>query len=438
MSVRLGPMPKQIVEGARNAGLATTLAEFGVNSAVEKPIGTELLERVAASEPIAPKLHAIQDAHWPVQFSHVIQAAQPFVAAIIAHTWFRLRADDRQTADSTIWILCPSVHSQESFYESLVNWQSDALFLPEAEFAAAENVLPDPEIVAERLAVLMQIGRGTGPHVIVATRASLDQAAPGRDTLRSALTQIRGGATAQMEDLLQRLVAAGYERVAQVTTRGQFAVRGGIVDLYSWQAPLPLRLEFFGDQIESLREFDIDTQTSVRDLGSVDILLGAAVEPDRLSLIDRSGRVRDYIAPNDLKIDIEPEMEDGAPATPGSRELAPPQIQISEGWIETGPEDFSGAFQDCEIGEFAVGDLVLAEAKRAQFVERLKEWRANNDRIVIYFQTEGEIERFREIMAGTVEGVDFVEGSLARGFCFPAANLVVLSAAELFGRFAVQ
>ena len=81
---------------------------------------------------------------------------------------------------------------------------------------------------------------------------------------------------------------------------------------------------------------------------------------------------------------------------------------------------------------------MLAEAKRAQFVERLKEWRANNARIVIYFQTEGEIERFREIMAGTVEGVDFVEGSLARGFCFPAANLVVLSAAELFGRFAVH
>ncbi len=129
------------------------------------------------------------------------------------------------------------------------------------------------------------------------------------------------------------------------------------VDLYSWQAPLPLRLEFFGDQIESLREFDIDTQTSVRDLGSVDILLGAPVGPDRLSLIDQSGRVRDYVAPNDLIIDLEPEMEGGAPATPGSRELATPHIQISEGWIETGPEDFGGAFQDCEIGEFAVGDL---------------------------------------------------------------------------------
>src|SRR5436190_10696965 len=427
---------------------ATTLAEFSVNFAVGKPIGTELLERVAASEAIARKLHAIQDAKWPVQFSHVIQAAQPFVGATIAHTWFGLQADNRQSANSTIWILCPSVHSQESFYESLVNWQSDALFLPEAEFAAAENILPDPEMVAERLAVLLQIERGIGGRAVVATRASLDQAAASRDTLQSALTQLRRGATADMEELLNRLITAGYERVAQVTTRGQFAVRGGIVDLYSWQAPLPLRLEFFGDQIESLREFDIDTQTSVRDLAAVDILLGsqaaAASSPpgpsgDRVSLIDdQSGRVRDYVRAKDLVIELEPEMDGGAPAKKSSRDIVSPQIQISESWIEAGPEDFSGAFQDCEIGEFAVGDLVLAEAKRAQFAQRLQAWRANNAKIVIYFQTEGEIERFREIMSGAIDDVDFAEGTLARGFCFPAANLVVLSAAELFGRFAAH
>jgi transcription-repair coupling factor (superfamily II helicase) len=384
---------------------------------VQKSTRTELLERVAASEPIARKLAAIEKGAWPVQFSHIIEPAQPFLTATIAHACNRFWSDDRKAADSTIWVLCPSVHSQELFYESLLNWQPDALFLPEAELAAVENVLPDPEIAAERLALLMQIG--TGPRIIVATRASLDQSAPKRGTLQSAVTQLRRGANIKMENLLGQLVSSGYERVAQVTTRGQFAVRGGIVDLYSWQAPLPFRLEFFGDQIESLREFDIDTQTSVRDLRSADILLETAD--------GHSGFVRDYVAPNHLKIEIEPE--------------APPsnaQVQISEGWIETGPEDFGGAFEDCDIGEFAAGDLVLAEAKRAQFVERLEEWRANEARIVIYFQTEGEIERFREIMAGAIDSVDFVEGTLARGFCFPAANLVVLSAAELFGRFAVH
>ena len=384
---------------------------------MEKPIGAELLERVAASEPIAHKLDAIAKAAWPVKFSHVIQPAQPFLAAVIAHSFRRTR-DLQHSTKSTIWILCPSVHSQELFYESLLNWQPDALFLPEAELAAVENVLPDPEIAAERLALLAEIERDSRPRIVVATRASLDQGAPKRGTLQSAVTQLTRGAAAEMEQLVEQLVGSGYERVAQVNTRGQFAVRGGIVDIYSWQAPLPFRLEFFGDQIESLREFDIDSQTSVRDLRLADLLLGTAD--------DQSGLVRDYVAPDHLILDIEPE------------EISDAQIQISENWIETGPEDFSGAFQDCDIGEFAAGDLVLAEAKRAQFVERLKEWRTNNASIVIYFQTEGEIERFREIMAGALDGLDFVEGTLARGFWFPAANLVVLSAAELFGRFAVH
>jgi len=424
---------------------------------VEKSVGTKLLESVAASEPIARKLGAIREVRWPVQFSHVVEPAQAFLAAVIAHACHGRPPDHRHAADSTIWVLCPSVHSQELLYESLLNWLPDALFLPEAELVAVENVLPDPEIAAERLALLMEIERDNGPRIIVATRASLDQPAPKRGALQSAVSQLRRGANAKMEQLLDRLVASGYERVAQVTTRGQFAVRGGIVDLYSWHAPLPFRLEFFGDQIESLREFDIDSQTSVRDLASVDIFLrqgAAASEPpgrsaafarlrrakgDRSSLMDdQSGFVRDYVAPNHLIIAIEPDMEGGAPATSGSLEFAASNIQISEGWIQTGPEDFSGSFEDCDIGEFAAGDLALAEAKRAQFVERLKEWRANNTRVVIYFQTEGEIERFREIMAGTTEGVDFVEGTLRRGFCFPAANLVVLSAAELFGRFAVH
>ena len=139
---------------------------------------------------------------------------------------------------------------------------------------------------------------------------------------------------------------------------------------------------------------------------------------------DLSGFVRDYIARDHLRVAIEPEENDDA------------EIQISEGWIEQGPEDFSGAFQDSEVGEFAVGDFMLAEAKRAHFSARLKEWQAAGSRIVIYFQTEGEIERFREIMGDpTLVGVELEEGTLARGFCFPAGSLVVLSGAELFGRF---
>ena len=376
---------------------------------MEKSTPADLLTLVARSEPIAAKLRQIENRTWPVVFSHIVDSAQAFLVATIA-----------RNIDKTIWVFCPSVHSQELLHESLLTWQPDALFLPEAEFAAVENILPDPEIAAERLALLSLLERNAGTHVIVATRASLDQAAPKPGALISASIQLRRGTTEKMECILEQVSRTGYERVAQVTARGQFAVRGGIIDLYSWQAPLPVRIEFFGDEIESLREFDIDTQTSVRDLSSVDILLGAAD--------DQSGALRDYVARGHIKIDIEHE------------ETSDAHIQISEGSTENGTEDFSGAFQDCEVGEFAIGDLMLVEAKRAQFIARLNEWRANKAKIVIYFQTEGEIERFREIMSekGALDNVDLVEGTLPRGFCFPAANLVVLSAAELFGRFAAH
>ncbi|HXX41422.1 MAG TPA: DEAD/DEAH box helicase, partial [Chthoniobacterales bacterium] len=367
----------------------------------------ELVDRAAQSEPIARKLEQIAAAaHWPVRFSHVFEPARAFLVAMLA-----------QRLKKTIWVLCPTVRAQDSLYESLLNWFPNAQFLPEAEFAAVENILPDPEISAERLALLARIEMEPGPHVIVATRASLDQPAPERGALPTASIALKCGTDLRMDELLGKLSRAGYERVAQVTTRGQFAVRGGIVDLYSWQAPLPVRLEFFGDALESLRQFEVDTQTSVHNLRTIDVLLGAAD--------NHSGFVRDYVASDHLKIDIEPEESSAA------------QIQISESWIETGPEDFGGAFQNCDVGDFSVGDFILAEAKRNQFIKRLNEWRSKSAHIVIYFQTDGEIERFREIVdANALANVELVLGTLSRGFCFPAANIVILSAAELFGRFA--
>src|SRR5437763_11603982 len=209
----------------------------------------------------------------------------------------------------TVWIVCPSVRAQDSLYETILNWLPNAQFLPEAEFAAVENVLPDPEIAAERLALLAKVDSAPGSHVIITTRASLDQPAPKRGAVSAATLKIKKGAALTMEQLLEKLSAAGYDRVAQVTTRGQVAVRGGIVDLYSWQAPLPTRIEFFGDNVESLREFDIDTQTSVRDLRKIDILLGGAE--------DKSGAVSDYVGKNDLIIDLDPDENSKA------------QIQIS-------------------------------------------------------------------------------------------------------------
>ena len=371
-------------------------------------LSDQVLQRVAGAEPIARALRGLGKSTAPVRFSHVTEAAQPLLSAVVA-----------QAARRTVWILCPTVRAQEMCYETLLNWMPQALFLPEAEFAAVENILPDPEISAERLALLSRVSQEAGPHLIVATRASLDQPAPKRRALQSAALRIKRGTRQAMDDLLAALSKAGYERVAQVTARGQFAVRGGILDLFSWQAQLPVRAEFFDDEVESLREFDLDTQTSVRQLQAIDLLLGAGE--------DQGGTVRDYLGKDHLRVVLQPEEKEDA------------RVQISEGWLggAEAEEDFAGAFQDSDVAEFAVGDFMLVEAKRAQFAARLVDWRERGQLVAIYFQTEGEIERFREIMAasaGALEGVHLLEGTLARGFYFPAGNLIVLSAAELFGR----
>jgi transcription-repair coupling factor (superfamily II helicase) len=375
--------------------------------AAEQSSGAELLKIVTASEPIAQKLQAIAGGARPVAFSHVIEAARAFLVAVIAGE-----------IPKTLWVICPNVRTQEQLHESLTNWLPDALFLPEAEFLAVESVLPDQEIAAERLALLSRIETSRKRHVIVATRASLEQPAPQRGALPAAALRLRRGAAQRLEHVAESLGKTGYERVTQVTTRGQFAIRGGILDVYSWQAELPVRAEFFGDAIESLREFDLDTQISLHNLNDVELLLGGAD--------DQSGRVRDYIGQEHLRIVIEEEDEAA-------------DVRITEGWVESqdAVEDFSGAFVDCEIGEFDTGEFIVAEAKRRQFFSRLTGWRESGARIAIYFQTEGEIERFREIMAEarvSLGGIDLLAGTLPHGFCFPAANLVVLAAAELFGR----
>ena len=373
---------------------------------MEESSADHLPSIAAHSESISQKIRAIADGVRPVAFSHVAEPAQAFLVSTLA-----------REVPKTHWVLCPSIRSQETLYESLLNWEPKALFLPEAEFAAVENVLPDPEIAAERLGLLNRIQREKGPHLIVATRAGLEQPAPDPKALGASVLVLRHGKKAPLERTINSLVSAGYERVSQVTTRGQFAVRGGIVDLFSWQAPRPIRLEYFGDDIESLREFDVDTQTSVRNVQNVEILLDAAE--------NQTATVRDYVAADHLRIEIEPDEGSGDS-----------DIQIGEGWLGgNATEDFGGSFDHCDIGDFAVGDFMLVEAKRSQFAARLRDWRAAAFRILIYFQTEGEIERFREIMGEAIARIELLEGTLPRGFIFPDGKLVVLSGAELFGRY---
>jgi len=364
---------------------------------------------VADSPPIAARLAQIRASGDPVVFDHVTESAQPFLAALIA-----LHVKRR------FWIVCENVRAQEYFHNELLNWLPDALFFPAVETAAARGALVDPEVSAERLDVLQRLMGEGDAEVLVVSGGSLDDDVPAPESLAKTTLNLSTSSGVDREELIQRLGSAGYERVGQVSSRGQYAVRGGILDVFSWQHAMPVRIELFDDVIESIRQFDPDSQTSVQPLASCRLLLGEVEEKTCL--------LRDYIRPEDVLIDT-------------GKEPVEAQVRILEGAIPRPEEVYAGAFKENAgafyehgLGEFDAGDLVIAESKRERLFKQLREWRGQKWRTFIYCNNEGEAERLRDLLPEE-EGIAFPIGAIARGFIFPEARVAVLSDAELFGRY---
>ncbi len=226
-----------------------------------------LLETAGALPALRSRLQAIRSATGkggtatPVAFPHVTEAAQAFLVAWLA-----------SELDCALWVVCENLREQERVHNELLTWHPDgALFLPEMEAAIVENSIPDPEISAERLEILQRLAK-PGRKVVVLTRASLEGSVPVLDKKQS--IRLARGQRLDREAFIGKLSAAGYENVPQVALRGQFSVRGGILDVFSWQHTQPVRLEFFDDEVESIRSFDLDEQTSFETLDVCQILVG--------------------------------------------------------------------------------------------------------------------------------------------------------------------
>ncbi len=368
------------------------------------------LDQIAVAPPLEAKLARVRSGE-AVSFEHVVAAAQPFLAALLV-----------RQAKARIWIVCPNVRTQETMHNELLQWFPDALFFPEVEKSSVEGALPDPESVAERLGIVQRLTSAKGRQVVVLTRASLDDEVPTQSTLKQLTFPLHRSMRLDRDALLKQLTAAGYEHVSQVSARGQYAVRGGILDVYSFHHTLPIRIELFDDQVESLREFDLDTQISVQNLDITSLMLGESAA-DR-----RTCRLQELIAERDLTIDAE-----------ASWFAARVRIlEHSEGIIEEGTmaEDYSTAFFDHGLGEFEAGDFVVDEIKRERFFSQLREWRTDGWRVHVYCNNEGEIERLHDLVPPVeVDVLHFIVGTLHRGFTFPAAKVALLSDSELFGRY---
>ncbi len=143
---------------------------------------------------------------------------------------------------------------------------SDVLRLPAHDVLPFENVSPHPEIQEQRAAALWKLASGgQGNHsarlVIAPLEAACMRLFP-RDHYSALALRLRKGEEHLPDMLVEHLLSVGYTRVDVVEMPGQVTVRGGILDVYSPEAERPVRIDFFGDEIESIRRFDPETQRS--------------------------------------------------------------------------------------------------------------------------------------------------------------------------------
>jgi transcription-repair coupling factor (superfamily II helicase) len=138
-----------------------------------------------------------------------------------------------------------------------------------------DRVSPHGGILAQRLTTLARLARLTGsdrPLIVLTTVNAIVQRLPSRETIAAQALSIAPGHVVPMDSIIAWLEHNGYNRSSTVREPGEYAVRGGILDLYPAGLDQPVRLDFFGDSLESIRTFDAETQRTLLDMRSLDLV----------------------------------------------------------------------------------------------------------------------------------------------------------------------
>jgi transcription-repair coupling factor (superfamily II helicase) len=207
-------------------------------------------------------------------------AAGAFVLTRLFQTWGR-----------PFLVVTPNGGGQEGFLKDLTFFLGEAAARgsgpePQLLHFPAHEVLPfkelsfDPEVSCARMGAAYVTLTCREPFLLVGSALALRQKLPPRNRLRDLLAYVVAGETLERQDFLQRLLNGGYERRPLVEDQGEFSVRGGVIDLFPPLYDQPVRLEFWGDEVESIRIFDPASQRSLGSLEDLVVLPASEVVLD--------------------------------------------------------------------------------------------------------------------------------------------------------------
>jgi len=176
------------------------------------------------------------------------------------------------TDRSPIVVVTSTMNESERLANDLRIWlsQEDVEIFPAWETLPFERISPATETMGRRLEVINKIQNGVAPKVVVSPiRALLQRINPEISDIQ--LLKFERGTKADVSELSASLITQGYRRELQVEGRGEFAVRGGIVDIFPPTSASPIRMDLWGDEIERLSEFAVSDQRSVAEIESITI-----------------------------------------------------------------------------------------------------------------------------------------------------------------------
>jgi transcription-repair coupling factor (superfamily II helicase) len=405
----------------------------------------------------------------------LLERARPIVARADAGEGFLL-AGLAVALDAPLMVVGPGPREAEELTSEIGAYlgPENVAFLPAWDALPYEGMDPAPEVAARRADAIGRLRSAEGPFVVVAPYLAAMQAVP--PSLGTARPlQLAAGVEIAPDTLAERFSELGYIRVDVVEHRGEFAVRGGVVDIFPGIARRPARLEYWGDEVERLREFSPSTQLSTKQVGAIEVSPVRELLPDdalRSAAADRAphmpDRFRDGLQrlADGLRFEgsdtLAPFLFERMP-TPGG--LLPPGSWVvvthsqrtfqraaqtyaeaealaeAIGW--PGPTVLSpleDAIEDhvqLRLTEFTEGiDLGIsswgtAEGNAAELARRLERAAADGTRIVLVGRGHGSLQRAAEVVGDLP--FERIEAPLTSGFLFEAGRLAVVTEEDLFG-----
>ena len=337
---------------------------------------------------------------------------------------------------------------------------------PSLQTDAYRNIAPHFGVASARAAALHAMATGTARVVVASGAALLPRLSP-PDRLRSTSIDVKTGMDLDPVAFGDLLADAGFTREDPVDAHGEFCIRGGIVDWFPAGAEYPVRVEFIGDNVESIRRYDPGTQRSIGTLDQATVVpVTEGDTSERTKQAAGSATFFDYVGGRELSFIISEEEDVAAHVKKLAVEVdASYQEAKQENPTAPVPEDLFSGWDEIEerltsatrLDQLAIEDgrpnKAIACQPAVEFRGRIQEWiaevrrmRERGDTVVFVAGTEGRAERTVELLAEyDLRGVmlDRTEellnvailvtvGQLSKGFRLPAAQLQLIAEPDVF------